>query len=112
MDPLSPSRHLGTQGQQLMLVASSLHCRVPLPLVTRVSNPHSMKVSIRRFMASGREEGLCPEECRALCTARTLSGYLYWPIMGDEPERGSMVRGKVAGDEDRMVMVHNEMTCE
>ena len=91
VDSLSPSRHLGAQGQQLLLVPSSLHCRVPLPLVTRFSNPHIMKVSIRRFMASGREGALCPEECRTLCTVKTLSGHLYWPIMGDEPERKRML---------------------
>lgn len=71
-------------------------------MVTRVSNPQSMKVSIRRFMAAGREEGLCPKECRTLCTARIPSGHLYGPIMGDEPERGR----RPCHSEHKMINLH------
>ena len=42
-------------------------------------------------MVSGGEEALFPEESRTLWTARNLNGDLYWPIMGDESERGRML---------------------
>lgn len=86
--PLFLSRHLKAQGQYFILVPLSLHFRVPLPLVTRFRDPHIMKVNIRRFMASGREEALCPKESRAVCPARSINSHLYLPIMGDEPEMG------------------------
>ena len=61
--------------------------------------------------AEGSEGG---GPCREgeLQTKTTVSTKALGRVLGRAGSQWSMVREKVVGDEDRMLMVHNETTCE